>query len=94
MDMLNITIMLVALSQLIVGVGAYLIYTGKLNNVLVGAGLIVASTIPLSAFVDLKELEKSSLVLVVIACLWVFALFVALKAILTQETIGGEEWNQ
>ena len=94
MDMLNFTFMLVALSQLIVGVGAYLIYTGKLNNVLVGAGLIAVSTIPLFAFIDLKELEKNLFVVAIIACLWIFAIFVALKAILTQETLGGEEWNQ
>lgn len=91
MDMLNFTFMLVALSQLIVGVGAYLIYTGKLNNVLVGAGLIAVSTIPLFVFIDLKEIEKNLFVFVVIASLWVFAIFVALKAILTQETLGEEQ---
>ena len=94
MDMLNFSFMLVALSQLIVGVGAYVIYTGKLNNVLVGAGLIAVSTIPLFALIDLKEIEKNFFVFAVIASLWIFAIFVALKAILTQETIGGEEWNR
>ena len=63
MDMLNFTFMLVALSQLILGVGAYLIYTGKLNNVLVGAGLIAVSAIPLFALIDLKEIEKKFLCL-------------------------------
>ena len=95
MDMFSFMVMLVALSQLIVGAGAYLISTGKQkNNALVGAGLIAVSTIPLFAFIDLKEIEKNLFVFVVIASLWIFAIFVALKAILTQETIGGEEWNQ
>jgi hypothetical protein len=52
------------------------------------------STIPLFAFIDLKEIEKNLFVFVVIAGLWVFAIFVALKAILTQETLGEEQWNQ
>ena len=94
MDMFSFTVMLVALSQLIIGVGAYLISTGKQNNALVGAGLIAVSTIPLFAFVDLKDIEKNLFVFVVIASLWVFAIFVALKAILTQETLGEEQWNQ
>lgn len=94
MDMFSFMVMLVALSQLIVGVGAYLIYTGKLNNVLVGAGLIAVSAIPLFALIDLKEIEKNLFVFVVIASLWVFAIFVALKDILTQETLGEEQWNQ
>ena len=72
-------VMLVTLSQLILVAAAYLISTGKQNNALVGAGLIAVSTIPLSAFIDLKELEKSLFVLVIIACLWIFAILVALK---------------
>ena len=79
MDMFSFMVMLVALSQLIVGVGAYLISTGKQNNALVGAGLIAVSTIPLFAFIDLKEIEKNLFVFVVIASLWIFAIFVALK---------------
>ena len=77
--MFSFMVMLVALSQLIVGVGAYLISTGKQNNALVGAGLIAVSTIPLFAFIDLKEIEKNLFVFVVIASLWIFAIFVALK---------------
>lgn len=80
MDMLNITIMLVALSQLLVGAGVGLIYSGKRDSALAGAGLIVVSTILLSAFIDFKELEKNLFVSVIIACLWVFAILVALKA--------------
>lgn len=92
--MFSFTVMLVALSQLIVVVAVYLISTGKQNNALVGAGLIAVSTILLFAFIDIKEIEKNLFVFAVIASLWIFAIFVALKAILTQETIGGEEWNQ
>lgn len=90
MDMLNITIMLVALSQLLVGAGVGLIYSGKRDNALAGAGLIAVSTILLSAFIDFKELEKSSFVLVVIACLWVFVILVTFKAMVK----GGAVWNQ
>lgn len=79
MDIFSFMVMLVTLSQLILVAAAYLISTGKQNNALVGAGLIAVSTIPLSAFIDLKELEKSLFVLVIIACLWIFAILVALK---------------
>lgn len=92
--MFSFMVMLVALSQLIVVVAVYLISTGKQNNALVGAGLIAVSAIPLLAFVDQKEIEKNLFVFAVIASLWTFAIFVTLKAILTQETIGGEEWNR
>ena len=92
--MFSFMVMLVALSQLIVVVAVYLISTGKQNNALVGAGLIAVSAIPLFAFVDQKEIEKNLFVFAVIASLWIFAIFVTLKAILTQETIGGEEWNR
>lgn len=94
MDTLSFMVMLVALSHLIVGAGIYLIYSDKRNNALAGAGLIAVSTIPLFAFIDLKEIEKNLFVFVVIASLWVFVIFVALKAILTQETLGEEQWNQ
>lgn len=63
--MFNFMVMLVALSQLIVGAGAYLISTGKRNNALVGAGLIAVSVIPLFAFIDLKEIEKNFFVFAV-----------------------------
>ena len=79
--MFSFMVMLVALSQLIVGTGAYLISTGKQNNALVGAGLIAVSTIPLFASIDIKEIEKNLFVFAVIASLWIFAIFVALKAI-------------
>lgn len=91
MDMFNFTVMLVALSQLIVVVAVYLISTGKQNSALVGAGLIAVSSIPLFAFVDQNEIEKNLFIFVVIASLWIFAIFVVLKAILTQETLGEEQ---
>ena len=89
--MFNFTVMLVALSQLIVVVAVYLISTGKQNSALVGAGLIAVSSIPLFAFVDQNEIEKNLFIFVVIASLWIFAIFVVLKAILTQETLGEEQ---
>lgn len=90
MDHLSFMLMIIALSQLLVGAGVSLVYSGKRNNALAGAGLIAVSTIPLFAFVDLKELEKSLFVLVIIACLWVFAFLVAFKAMAKGDTA----WNQ
>lgn len=90
MDILSFAVMLVALSQLIVGAGMYLIYSGKRNNALAGAGLLAVSMIPLFAFIDLKEIEKNLFVVAIIACLWVFAILVALKAMAK----GDIAWNQ
>ena len=88
MDILSFMVMIVALSQLILGVGIYLIYSGKRNNALAGAGIIVISTIPLFAFIDVKELKM--FIFFIIANLWIFAVLVALKAIAKKD----EAYNQ
>ena len=90
MDRLSFVLMIIALSQLLVGAGVFLIYSGKRSSALAGAGLIAVSTILLSAFVDLKELEKSLFVLVIIACLLIFAILVVLKTMTKEDSA----WNQ
>lgn len=90
MDHLSFMLMIIALSQLLVGAGVSLVHSGKRNNALAGAGLIAVSTIPLFAFIDLKEIEKNLFVLIIIASLWVFGILVALKAITKEDGA----WNQ
>lgn len=79
MDHLPFMLMIIALSPLLVGAGVGLVYSGKRNSALAGAGLIAVSTIPLFAFIDLKEIEKNLFVVAIIACLWVFAILVVFK---------------
>lgn len=88
MDIFSFMVMFVPLSQLMVGVGVYLIYSGKRNNALAGAGLIVISTIPLFALIEVKELKM--FIFFIIANLWIFAVLVALKAITKKD----EAYNQ
>lgn len=88
MDYLSFIVIMTALSQLMVGVGVCLIYSGKRNSTLAGAGLIVISTIPLFAFIDVKELKM--FIFFIIVNLWIFAVLVALKAIAKKD----EAYNQ
>lgn len=90
MDMFGFMVMLIALSQLIVGAGIYLISTGKRNNLLAGAGLIAVSTMPLFALIDLKEIGKNLFVFSVITIFWIFAISVSFKAIRTKSEILAE----
>lgn len=88
MDYLSFSVMMIALSQLMVLVGLCLIYSRGRNSPLAGAGLIVISTIPLFALIDLKELKM--FIFFISTNLWVFAILVALKVITKEEGL----WNQ